>query len=217
MFSLNTLVIHLVLFGACLQLTGIVVQAGQQAATISHIAVTGDHQDLGVEITTTAPITPRVQTVTDPDRLIVDIPEALPSSDLHKILVNRGILRDIRVGLLSANPRITRVVLDLMGPTAQYSVSPLGNTVVIKLGKESKKLGKESRPGPSPIAPTTKPPVDVKPAETTSVVATPLPDQSCEPSRARWILPILLTVTVVAMLIIALVAHIQNKGGRRGL
>ena len=151
-FSLNTRVIHLVLFGACLQLTGTVVQAGQQAATISHIAVTGDHHDPGVEITTTAPITPRIQTATDPDRLIVDIPEALPSSGLHRILVNRGILRDVRVGLVSANPRIARVVLNLMGPTRQYSVSPLGDTVVIKLGKESRKLGKDSRPGPAPIA-----------------------------------------------------------------
>jgi hypothetical protein len=217
MFSLNTLVIHLVFFAACLQLTGFVVQAGQQAATIRHIAVTGGDHDLDVEITTTVPITPRIQTVTDPDRLIVDIPEALPSSGLHKILVNRGILRDIRVGLLSANPNMARVVLDLMGPATQYSVSPLGDTVVIRLGKESRKLGEESRPGAAPIAPTTKPPVDVKPAETTSVVATPLPDQSSERSRMRWILPILLTMTVVAMLIIALVAHIQNKRGRRGL
>lgn len=192
------------------------VQAGPQAATISHIAVTGDHHDPGVEITTTAPITPRIQTATDPDRLIVDIPEALPSSSLHRILVNRGILRDVRVGLVSVNPRIARVVLNLMGPTRQYSVSPLGDTVVIKLGKESRKLGKESRPGPAPIAPTAKP-EDVKPAETTSVVATPLPDQAPERSRARWILPIFLMVTIVAMLIIALVAHFQNKRVRRGL
>ena len=155
--------------------------------------------------------------MTDPDRLIVDIPGALPSSALHKILVNRGKLRDIRVGLLSANPRIVRVVLDLMAPTTQYRVSPVGNTIVIKLGSESGKLGKEPEPGPAPIAPTTNTPMDRRPTETTSVVTTPLPVQSSQPSRAHWILPILVTGTVLAMLVIAVVAHLQNKGGSRGL
>ena len=93
MFSvtLKTLAGCAVLFAGCLQLQGIPVEAGQQAATISHIAVTNDHHDLRVDITATAAITPLIQTATDPDRLIVDIPEALPSTGLHKILVNRGI------------------------------------------------------------------------------------------------------------------------------
>ena len=209
MFSaaLKTLAICAVLFGGCLQLTG--MQAGQQAVTISHITVTGDDHDLGVEITATAPITPRVQTVTDPDRLVVDIPEALPSASLHKILVNRGKLRDIRIGLLSANPRITRVVLDLMAPSNQYRVSPSGTTIVIKLGNESE-------PGPAPVAPPAKLPVEARPAETTSVVATPPPAQPSEPSRARWILPILVMTTVAAMLVISLVVYIQNKRGSGG-
>jgi hypothetical protein len=211
MFSLafKTLVLCAVLFGRCLQLKGIPVQAGDQAVTISRISVTGDDHDLGVEITVTGPITPRIQTVTEPDRLIVDIPGALPSSALHKILVNRGNLRDIRVGLLSANPSIARVVLDLMAPTTQYRVSPLGNTIVIKLGKES-------GPGPAAIVPTTNPPIDAKPAKTTSVDATPLPAQPSERSRARWILPILVMTTVVAMLVLTLVVHIQNKRRGRG-
>jgi AMIN domain-containing protein len=219
MFSLilKTLAVCAGLCGGCLQLQGILVQTGQRAATISHIDVTGDNHDLGVEITATSPITPRVQTVTDTDRLIVDIPEALPSSALHKILVNRGKLRDIRVGLLSANPRIARVVLDLMAPTTQYRVSPVGNTIVIKLSIESGELAKEPEPGPAPIAPTTNTPMDSRPTETTSLVTTPPPVQSLQPSRARWILPILVMGTVLAMLVIAVVAHLQNKRGSRGL
>jgi AMIN domain len=41
--------------------------------------------------------------------------------------------------------------------------------------------------------------------------------RSSEPSRLRWILPILTTSIVLAMLVIALVNHIQNKRLRRGL
>lgn len=219
MFSvtLKTLAGCAVLFGGCLQPQGILVEAGQQVATIRHIAVTGDHDDLRVEITATAPITPLIQTVTDPDRLIVDIPEARPSADLHKIVVNRGKVRDIRVGLRSANPPIARVVLDLTASTTQYEVSSSNNTIAIKLGNEFPKSGSESRSAPEPVAPTTKPAAEPRPLEATSVVATPPPDSSSERNRAHWILPILLMVTVAAMLVIALVVHIQNKRVRRGL
>ena len=41
--------------------------------------------------------------------------------------------------------------------------------------------------------------------------------RSSEPSRLRWILPILTTSIILAMPVIALVSHIQNKKLRRGL
>ena len=212
--ALKTVAICAVLFGACLPLTG---QGGQQVATISDVTVNGDHHDLGVEITATAPITPLIQSTTDPDRLIVDFPEALPSSGLHRILVNRRQVRDIRVGVLSTNPPTARVVLDLAARITQYTVSPLGNTILIKLGNESRKSGSEGKSAPASTAPTANPPVDAGTGETASVVAGTPPDQSSAPSRARWILPILFMVTVATMLVIALVAHIQNKRNRRGI
>ena len=205
----KTLAICAVLLAGCLQLNGFPVQAGKQIATIRHIAVTGGDHDLDVEITATVPITARTQTVTAPDRLIVDLPESLPSAGLHKIFVNRGKLIDIRVGLLSANPRITRVVLDLTSPT-QYRVLPMGNTIVVKLSGES-------GPGPAPVAATSMQPGKTVPAQTTSVVAIPPPARSPETNRARWILPILVTAAVLAMLVIAVVSHIQNKRASRGL
>jgi hypothetical protein len=207
--ALKTVAICAVLLVGYSQLNAIPVQASKQVATIRHIAVTGSDHDLDVEITATVPVTARTQTVTDPDRLIVDVPESLPSAGLHKVLVNRGKLIDIRVGLLSANPRITRVVLDLTSPT-QYRVLPMGNTIVVKLSGES-------GPGPAPVAATTTPPAETRPAQTTSVVAIPPPARSPVPNRARWILPILVTAAVLAMLVIAVVSHIQNKRASRGL
>jgi hypothetical protein len=49
-----------------------------------------------------------------------------------------------------------------------------------------------------------------------SVAAADL-DRSSAPNRLRWILPILTTSIILAMLVIALVAHIQNKRLRRGI
>ena len=210
----KTLTICAVLFG-CSQLSGIQIQP---AATLRSIRVHGGDHDLSVEITATVPVTPQIETVTDPDRLIVDIPEVLPSAGLRKILVNRGQLKGVRVGLLSAKPRITRIVLDLMGPATPYRLLPKGNTLVVKLGDES-------GPEPARVAAIDKPPVDARPTESKPAIATaplapfptPSPAQSPEPSHARWIFPILFTATVLAMLVIALVAHRQNKRGRRGL
>ena len=216
-FTLKTVTSCAVLFGGCLQLQGVPVEASQQAATIRHIAVTGDHRDLRVEITASAPITPQIQSAADPDRLIVDIPQARPSSDLHTIAVNRGKVRDIRVGLLSANPPVARVVLDLTAPTTQYKVSPSDNAIAIKLGNESRKSVSELRPEPTPIVLAANTPVDARPVDTASVVATPPPDPSSQRSRAHWILPILLMITVAAMLVITVVARIQNKRFPRGI
>jgi AMIN domain len=202
--SLETLAVCAVICGCGLQLA----QAGQQAATVRHVAVIGDDHDLGVEITATKPITPRTQTVTDPDRLIVDLPEARPDAGLQKVAINRGKLRDVRVGLLSANPPITRVVMDLAAPT-EYRVSPLANTIVIKLGNES-------AAEPAPIVATNNPPSVPRPAETTSALPMPPPEQPTQRSWAHWIMPILVTTSVVAMLVTALIVYIQNRRSRRG-
>jgi AMIN domain len=204
-FCLKKVAFCALMFGSGVQL----IQAGQQAATIRHIAVTGDDKDLGIEITASKPIIPRAQTVTGPDRLIVDLPDARPDAGLRKVPINRGKLRDVRVGLLSANPPVTRVVMDLAAPT-EYHVSPLANTIVVKLGNESAVT-------PAPIALTTNPPVEAKPAETVPAVAIPQQERPSQRSWTHWIMPILVTTSVVAMLVISLVVRIQNSAGRRGL
>jgi hypothetical protein len=183
----------------------------QAAATVRHIAVTGDSHDVDVKITASKPVTPRTQFVTDPDRLIVDLPESRPDAGLQQIPIHRGKLRGVRVGLLSENPPVTRVVLDLTS-TPEFRVSPLANIVVVKLGDES---GQD--PAPEPVAPTANPPVSIRPDETTSVASIFPLEQPTERSWAHWIMPILVTTTVLTMLVIALVANIQNRRHRRGI
>lgn len=208
-FALKMLAIWTVILGGGLQLKVILAQAGPQAATIRHIAVTGDDQDLGVEITATKSITPLTQTLTDPDRLIVDLPEAKPDARLQKILINRGKLKDVRVGLLSANPPVTRVVLDLTAAT-EYRASTLANKIIVKLGGES-------GDATAPIVATTNSPAEAASAESTSEAQTPAPTQPTESNPVRWILPILTITAVMAMLVISVVVYLQNRGGHRGL
>ena len=203
--GLQMLVLWVALFGGGVQL----VRADQQAGTVRQIHVTGDDRDLGVEITASKPVIPRTQTVSGPDRLIVDLPETRPDVGLRNIEINRGKLRDVRVALLSANPPTTRVVLDLVAPI-EYGVSPLANRIIVKLGKASG-IGSAS------IVPISAGSAEVKTTEVTAALPGVRIEQPSERSWARWIMPILVMTTVLAMLVIALVLRIQNGRGRRGL
>ena len=113
----------------------------------------------------------------------------------------------------SANPPITRVVLDLTAPI-DYRVSPVANRIVVKLGNQA---GLASEP----VAPTTNPtadatPPETPPAETPPAASTPPPPQSSEPSFLHWVMPILVVSAVMAMRFFAVVVHLQNKGAGRG-
>ena len=104
------------------------------------------------------------------------------------------------------------MVLDLFEPI-QYRLRPFRNSIVVRLGEAG-----EFRP--ASIEATTKLPGETRSGETMPMVATPAPAAQFfipKPSRARWILPILTVSTVLAMLVIALLSHIQNKRMRRGL
>lgn len=199
------------LFAVCVVLSvgGFQSANAQEAATVSNIAVTGSDHDLAVQITATKPITPRTEFVTSPDRLIVDLPEARPETGLRKILIQRGNLKGVRIGLLSANPPITRVVLDLVAPP-QFRVLPLANAVVVKLAEASEVQS-------ASITPIGNAPATVLPAASTPAVAIAQLDAPSGRSWFHWIMPVLVTTTILAMLIIALVINIQNRKYRRGL
>ena len=90
--------------------------------------------------------------LTGPDRLVVDFPNAIPGNGLRSQSVNRGEVKDLRVGLFQSRPPVTRVVVDLK--TAQsYQIFPNGRTVIIKvLGTPAMDAsrGLEDFPAPAP-------------------------------------------------------------------
>jgi hypothetical protein len=75
--------------------------------------------------------------LTGPDRLVIDFPNTALSTDLRSQSVNRGEVKDFRVGLFHAAPPVTRVVVDLKSPQS-FQIFPQGKTVIIKVsGKQS--------------------------------------------------------------------------------
>ena len=91
---------------------------------------------LQFQIQTSSPATPQAQIVSSPERLVIDIPNALPGPTLHALKVNRGEVQAVRVGLFSTNPPVTRVVVDLRQPQ-WYRINPNARGLLVSLGSDS--------------------------------------------------------------------------------
>jgi hypothetical protein len=122
------------------------------SARVQHLVVRGSPEAMEVEIQTSgAPVAPDTQAITGPDRIIVDLPGALPADELRALKVNRGALKAVRSGLFFKNPPITRVVLDLTEPRS-YEVSTTQHAIVVKLGGATS-LG-SANPGSTNVRPS---------------------------------------------------------------
>src|ERR1051325_8728360 len=102
------------------------------ATTIRSVSVLGAGSTLEVEVVANKPIQPEAQIITGPDRLILDFPNSIPDAKLHNVTVNKGELKQVRIGKFSSNPPVTRVVLDLKS-AQPYQLFPAGKTVIVKL------------------------------------------------------------------------------------
>ncbi len=105
----------------------------QNPARVQRVVVLGSGSAIEVEIQASGTVAPQSQMIAGPDRIIVDFPGALPAAELRTVKVNRGALKAIRAGLFSANPPVTRVVLDLSEPQA-YQIFSVRNVVMLKVG-----------------------------------------------------------------------------------
>src|SRR2546425_11868845 len=110
--------------------------ASGQSATIRRVTVLGTRNDIEIEIDASQQVTPQTRVLTGPDRLVIDFPNAVPGSGLRNLSVNRGDVKDVRVGLFEANPPTTRVVLDLKAPQ-NFHIFPTGNMVIVKLAADA--------------------------------------------------------------------------------
>jgi len=100
--------------------------------SVRSVKVLGSKNTVEIEVEASDRVVPQTQVLTGPDRLVVDFPNAVPSSGARSQSVDRGEVKDVRVGLFQSKPPVTRVVLDLK--TAQsYQVFPYGRTVMIKI------------------------------------------------------------------------------------
>lgn len=90
---------------------------------------------LQLQIQTSEAVVPQSQVISGPERLVIDIPNAVPGAALRGIAVNRGEVRAVRVGLLSSTPPVTRIVVDLNAPQS-YRIVPNSAGLMVSLGSD---------------------------------------------------------------------------------
>lgn len=92
----------------------------------------GSNDVVELEVEASDRIVPQTQVLSGPDRLVIDFPNSRPTDQVRSQSVDRGEVKDVRVGLFQSNPPVTRLVVDLK--TAQnFQVFPNGRTVMIKI------------------------------------------------------------------------------------
>jgi hypothetical protein len=83
-----------------------------------------------VEITLSEPVLPVVTTANGPDRLVVELPGTISEAKQRRIPVNAQGVKSVRMGLNSAAPPVTRVVVDL-DSMQQYSMETAGRKITL--------------------------------------------------------------------------------------
>jgi len=125
----RTIVSRLLVAGLCGALASPLMLAQTSVRTVK---VLGAKDAVEIEVESSDQVVPQTQVLTGPDRLVIDFPNAIPGRQLRSQSVDRGVVKDVRVGLFQGNPPVTRIVLDLKSAQS-YQVFPSGRTVIVKV------------------------------------------------------------------------------------
>ncbi|MFL6437423.1 MAG: type IV pilus secretin PilQ [Terriglobales bacterium] len=94
-----------------------------QPVQVRGLSVVRGHDGTNVEIRATGSLTPKVLTLKSPDRLVIDLANAVPETKSRSIPVHGADLNRVRMAQFQVDPPTTRVVLDLKSPQAFQLVS----------------------------------------------------------------------------------------------
>jgi AMIN domain-containing protein len=120
------------------------------AAEIEQLQVKRDGADVTIQIMLTGAVQPAVETATNPDRLVLVLPGTLSDAKQKHFPLDANGVRGVRVGLNSANPPVTRVVVDLKEAHA-YTLSADGKAITLRVQSPENALAAR-RNGPAPAA-----------------------------------------------------------------
>jgi len=104
----------------------------QPAAEVTSITVLPDDSGPVLAITASRPLTPKLQTVEGPPRLVIDVPGVMLSTIRKRIPFRNEQVKDIRINQFQSEPPVTRIVVDLASPI-RYTWDALGNRLNIRL------------------------------------------------------------------------------------
>jgi AMIN domain len=128
--------------------------ADQSAAGVQSVKVIPSESGATVEILATRPLTPQLQTVEGPLRLVIDLPGSTLNVPRKRIPFRNQQIKGVRMNQYQAG--ISRIVLDLTSPV-QYTWDALGNRLNIRVHPDEAATAKPATapamtPGAEPVA-----------------------------------------------------------------
>ena len=108
--------------------------AAKKSAAIKSFRIVQEKDGQAVEILSTKPLVPSIQSISDPPRLVIDLPNARLETQQKRIDIEADQIGSIRADQFQQNPPVARVVVDLLAPRA-YTWDAAGNRLVVHLGK----------------------------------------------------------------------------------
>jgi len=100
--------------------------------TVQSVTVVPGDSGPVIEIVSSRPLTPTLQTIESPLRLVIDLPDSNLTTAKKRIPFRNEQIKGIRLDQFQRNPPVTRVVIDLAGPIL-YTWDALGNRLRIRL------------------------------------------------------------------------------------
>lgn len=124
------------------------------AAEIEQLQVKRDGSDVTIQIVLTGSVKPTVETAINPDRLVLVLPGTISDAKQKHFPLDANGVRAVRLGLNSANPPVTRVVVDL-DSAHPFTLSADGKSITLRVqpSENAEVVVRHVQPAPAASAP----------------------------------------------------------------
>lgn len=141
----------------CLSATLVSAEGGSsRIAELRSWGITAGEFGPVIEVVSTRPITPKIQVVENPLRLVIDLPGSTIGTARTRSPFRNEQVKSVRLNQFQSTPPISRIVLDLNGPV-QYTWDASGNRLHIRIRADEAAHAKPPSVaglalGPQPVA-----------------------------------------------------------------
>ncbi|MGH9776887.1 MAG: type IV pilus secretin PilQ [Candidatus Acidiferrales bacterium] len=105
----------------------------EEPVLVQTVAVASESGPLTVNIQATGPLAFETRILSNPTRLVIDLPQSILSTRQRSLTIGRDAVVGLRVAQFQANPPVTRVVVDLK-ELVEYNITPVRDGLKLTLG-----------------------------------------------------------------------------------
>ena len=102
-------------------------------AALQRLQVTHGEDGISIEITARGQLTPKLNTLDSPARVMLDLPNTVAATEQRHIVVDSDGVKSVRIGMDGQTPPTTRIVVDLVQACRYELVPGSNNKLVLKL------------------------------------------------------------------------------------